>query len=78
MALVVTIVVPVHNETGNITVLYQRLQAVSMELDAKYNLEVLYVNDGSTDETLAEIMALIKEGHSVGLVDPGRSSSGIR
>ena len=53
----VSIVVPVRNEAGNITPLITEIAAA---LDGLWPYEIIYVNDGSTDETaqrLAEEMA---------------------
>ncbi|BAM89945.1 UDP-phosphate 4-deoxy-4-formamido-L-arabinose transferase [Bradyrhizobium oligotrophicum S58] len=53
----VSIVVPVRNEAGNITPLITEIAAA---LDGLWSYEIIYVNDGSTDETaqrLAEEMA---------------------
>ncbi|CCD93798.1 putative Glycosyl transferase, family 2; Undecaprenyl-phosphate 4-deoxy-4-formamido-L-arabinose transferase [Bradyrhizobium sp. ORS 375] len=53
----VSIVVPVRNEAGNITPL---ITEIASALDGLWSYEIIYVNDGSTDETpqrLAEEMA---------------------
>jgi len=53
----VSIVVPVRNEAGNIAPLIAEIAAA---LDGRWSYEIVYVNDGSTDETaqrLAEEMA---------------------
>jgi dolichol-phosphate mannosyltransferase len=53
----VSVVVPVRNEAGNITPLITEIAAA---LDGSWAYEIIYVNDGSTDETavrLAEEMA---------------------
>ncbi|MGJ4947467.1 glycosyltransferase family 2 protein [Bradyrhizobium sp. HKCCYLS20291] len=53
----VSIVVPVRNESGNITPLITEIAAA---LDGRWPYEIIYVNDGSTDDTaqrLAEEMA---------------------
>ncbi|MGJ5180419.1 glycosyltransferase family 2 protein [Bradyrhizobium oligotrophicum] len=53
----VSIVVPVRNEAGNITPLITEIAAA---LDGLWPYEIIYVNDGSTDDTaqrLAEEMA---------------------
>jgi len=53
----VSIVVPVRNEAGNIAPLIAEIAAA---LDGLWSYEIIYVNDGSTDETaqrLAEEMA---------------------
>ncbi|EKD76461.1 MAG: hypothetical protein ACD_43C00105G0002 [uncultured bacterium] len=51
-----SVVVPVYNEAGNIKELHQRLLSVMAKLDGSF--ELIFVNDGSTDETrkvLAEL-----------------------
>ncbi len=53
----ISIVIPVHNEEGNITPLYQELKSVLDRLGQDY--EIIYVNDGSTDGT-GKILAKLK------------------
>jgi dolichol-phosphate mannosyltransferase len=53
----VSIVVPVRNEADNVAPLVEEIAAA---LDGRWNYEIVYVNDGSTDATgerLSEIMA---------------------
>jgi dolichol-phosphate mannosyltransferase len=55
-AVAVSIVVPVRNEAGNVSPL---IAEIASALDGRWNYEIIYVNDGSTDATaerLAEIM----------------------
>ena len=55
-AVAVSIVVPVRNEAGNVSPL---IAEIALALDGRWNYEIIYVNDGSTDATaerLAEIM----------------------
>lgn len=53
-----SVVVPVRNEAGNIGPLVEEIAA---SLAAKAPFEVVYVDDGSTDETSAEIARLMVE-----------------
>jgi dolichol-phosphate mannosyltransferase len=56
-AIAVSIVVPVRNEADNIEPLIAEMSAA---LDGRWNYEIIYVNDGSTDATperLASLMA---------------------
>ena len=56
-AVAVSIVVPVRNEAGNIAPLIEEITAA---LDGRWVYEIIYVDDGSTDDTaerLREIMA---------------------
>lgn len=48
-----TVVVPVHNEAGNITPLLTEIQAA---LAGRYRFEIIYVDDGSRDGTAVELV----------------------
>jgi dolichol-phosphate mannosyltransferase len=52
----VSIVLPAHNESGNIEIITQRInRSFSHE---RYNLEMIFIDDGSTDDTLEKIKNL--------------------
>lgn len=53
----VTVVVPVRNEAGNVAPLVAEIEAAL----AGRAFEIVYVNDGSTDATQAELLALMAE-----------------
>jgi dolichol-phosphate mannosyltransferase len=54
----VSVVVPVKNESGNIRPLVEEIAAA---LEGKWVFEVVYVDDGSRDNTAAELGALVRE-----------------
>jgi dolichol-phosphate mannosyltransferase len=54
----ITVVVPVRNEAGNIESL---IDEISAAFAGRWAFEVIYVNDGSTDATEAELLALMRE-----------------
>jgi len=54
----VSVVVPVRNEASNITPLVGEIAAA---LDRRWRFEVVYVNDGSSDGTAAELRTLMAE-----------------
>ncbi|MCH7851065.1 MAG: glycosyltransferase [Nanoarchaeota archaeon] len=53
-----SVVIPVYNEEGNTEKLNSEIKTVMKTL--KENFEVIYVNDGSTDNTLKELKSLKK------------------
>ena len=56
MAIRYSVVVPVHNEAGNLAPLHRELEGVMQKLGQP--LELIYVNDGSTDKSLEELKSL--------------------
>jgi glycosyltransferase involved in cell wall biosynthesis len=57
-AVVVSIVVPVRNEAENISPL---VAEIASALDGRWNYEIIYVNDGSTDATADRLAAVMKQ-----------------
>ena len=53
----ISILVPCYNEEQSLPLLYPELKKL-MDSETKYNWEVLFVNDGSKDNTLSIIKAL--------------------
>ena len=66
-----TIIIPVYNEEENIEELYTRISAAMSKLDEKY--EILFVNDGSTDNTLDKLIELHKKNPKVFIIDFSRN-----
>lgn len=60
----VTILVPAYNEQEVLDLLYDRLQKI-MDEQSNYNFEILFVNDGSKDNTLKIIQNLRKNDNRV-------------
>lgn len=58
MKINISVVVPVHNETENLRPLIEEIVEAVAEL-APY--EIIYVDDGSTDDTLQRLQALQRE-----------------
>jgi glycosyltransferase involved in cell wall biosynthesis len=70
-----SIVVPLHNEAAGLARLHERLIAVARGLAERHALacEVVYVDDGSTDETFAIARALPAAGLDVQAVSLSRN-----
>jgi glycosyltransferase involved in cell wall biosynthesis len=58
---VISIVIPVYNEEENVQPLFRKLEETMDELNEEY--EVLFVDDGSTDQTLFKLKELIPEAN---------------
>ena len=61
----ISLVIPVHNEEKNIPIVYKEIKAVLEELsqDKNYTYEIIFVNDGSSDNTL-EVLKNFKKSDS--------------
>src|SRR6516165_3147968 len=70
-----SIVVPLHNEASNLSALHHRLIDCARALARARNLatEVVYVDDGSSDATLAAARTLAAEGFDVQVVSLSRN-----
>ncbi len=58
----ISLVIPVHNEEENIPIVYEEVKSILEKLFQMkgYNYEIIFVNDGSTDNTL-EILKNLKQ-----------------
>ena len=59
----ISVVVPVYNEETNLNPLYERLSRVLTKIGS---FEILFVDDGSTDNSASIIRALSAEDHRIG------------
>lgn len=62
----ISIVIPIYNEEENITPLYDELTGVMKSLARSY--EIIFVDDGSTDSTLAMLRSIQASDESIGIV----------
>ena len=68
----VTVLIPCYNEENSLSILYERLQFVFQNLK-EYNFQILLVNDGSTDNTLAKMQELRTKDSSVSYLSLSRN-----
>jgi polyisoprenyl-phosphate glycosyltransferase len=62
---IISIVLPVYNEQNNIIIVYHTLIEHLQKLSQRYDYEIIFVNDGSTDDSWDIIQSLSKESPSV-------------
>lgn len=63
----ISIVIPTYNEVGNITILYHEITSVMQSTD--YDYEVLFINDGSVDNSWKTIEELSKTDKHIRGID---------
>lgn len=67
-------VLPIYNEEGNIPVLYERLNSVTASLADRYELEFIFVDDGSRDRSLELLKDLRLRDSRVSVYSLARNS----
>ena len=55
----ISLVIPCYNEEDNINILYKAIKESFNK--KKYNIELIFINDGSKDKTINELKKLINE-----------------
>ena len=71
MKKLVSVIVPCYNEEDSIGFLYKELESVSKNLKA--GLEIIFINDGSTDKTLFRIKELTKKDKKIKYISFSRN-----
>lgn len=68
----ISLLIPAYNESEVIEKLHERLRVLAKSIDA-YDLEYLFVNDGSSDDTLAKVVALSRKDRRVSYLNLSRN-----
>lgn len=68
----ISVVIPAHNEEGNISLIYRRIKDVFAALE-KYRFEIIFVNDGSRDNTQQVIEELAENCEEVKYIEFSRN-----
>ncbi|HSX45274.1 MAG TPA: glycosyltransferase family 2 protein [Candidatus Saccharimonadales bacterium] len=69
----VNIVLPTYNESLNLPKLYSELKKVTKSLNRQYVFGIIFVNDGSTDDTLKKLIKLSQTDSSVTVLNLSRN-----
>ena len=67
----ISIIIPCHNESENLSALYTRISTVMEQIGEPW--EMVCINDGSKDDTLAQLLALHREDPRVVVIDLSRN-----
>ena len=68
----ITIILPAYNEEASFALIQQRMSLV-LQQNASYDWEFLFVNDGSTDHTLQQMIKLHQEDGHYNYIDLSRN-----
>lgn len=72
MKKLISIIIPVYNEASNIDAFYNALAKVLNELN-RFNFELIYVNDGSSDESFSKISDLLSKDRRIVCINFSRN-----
>lgn len=68
----ISIVIPAHNEEGNIPLIYQRIKDVFSKI-ANYRFEIIFVNDGSRDNTQQILEQISQNNEDIKFIEFSRN-----
>lgn len=64
---------PVYNEEGNIIVLQKELQKILETIKKKYDYEIIFVNDGSSDGSLEKLVQIHEKDKNIQIINLSRN-----
>jgi len=67
-----SLVVPVFNESETVSIFLDRVNSIFSKLN-EVNLEIIFINDGSSDDTLARLLEAQKKNSGIRIVDLSRN-----
>lgn len=73
MKKIISFIFPIYNESGNIEVLYNTITKTYKELAKKYDIEYIFVNDGSRDDSLDILLNIHNDDKSVKVINLSRN-----
>ena len=72
MSKLISYIFPIYNESGNIPLLYQTMDAL-VKTNKKYKFEFIFVNDGSKDDSLNLLKKLVEKDNRVTVINFARN-----
>ncbi len=68
----ISYVFPIYNEAGNIDLLYKTMTQL-LKKQPKYNFELIFINDGSRDESLEKLISIQQADPQVSVINLSRN-----
>jgi len=69
----ISYIFPIYNETDNIDLLYTTIDKLLLTRKKDYDFEIIFVNDGSKDDSLEKLQALQKKDSRVSVINFARN-----
>jgi dolichol-phosphate mannosyltransferase len=69
----ISYIFPIYNETDNIELLHKTMTKVVSDLRKKYEVDFIFINDGSKDDSLEKLHVLAKNDKSVSVINFSRN-----
>lgn len=73
MKKLISYIFPIYNEQDNIDLLYKTITDVVKKIEPKYDIEFVFVNDGSRDSSLEKLVTLHEKDERVIVIDFARN-----
>lgn len=73
MKKLITYLFPIYNESGNIQILYETVSSLLASRARQYDFELIFINDGSRDDSLAKLHALQEKDERVAVINFARN-----
>jgi dolichol-phosphate mannosyltransferase len=73
MKKLITYIFPIYNESGNIDLLYQTMQQLLQQKATDYDFELVFINDGSRDDSLQKLYALQQRDNRIAVINFARN-----
>ena len=71
--ILLSVIAPFHNEQDNVSIFFERVNLLTRQIEPRYIIEIVAVNDGSHDQTLAELVRMTEMYPRVCVVDLSRN-----
>jgi len=69
----ISYIFPIYNETDNIALLYETINKLLLTRKKEYDFEIIFVNDGSKDDSLKKLEAIQRKDKRVSVINFARN-----
>lgn len=73
MKKLISLVIPCYNESSNVKPLLERVITIMQSLESRFDYEVIFVNDGSKDDTIQKLFEYASNDDNIKIIDFSRN-----